>query len=155
MGDCTRPSRERIDESRPPPRRLHPRSVLRRPKLWVPRSCQAAVESLERGDRIRRTASSTSTKVTKPNYRTQSTPRCHISFTRQRNTAIYLEIAVTFTTSAPATILCEGGHHGPREVRPARWDSPRCSYPLRPREPDPGRTHLTGWMSADPLRSAR
>ena len=88
---------------------------MRRPKLWVPRSCQAAVESLERGDRIRRTASSTSTKVTKRNYRTQSTPRCHISFTRQRNTAIYLEIAVTFTTSVPATILCEGGHHGPRE----------------------------------------
>jgi hypothetical protein len=39
--------------------RLHPKERLSTPQLWVPRSCQADVESLECGDRIRRTASST------------------------------------------------------------------------------------------------
>jgi hypothetical protein len=58
-----------------------PRSVYRRPKTWVPRSCQADFESLERGDRTRRTASSTSPYMTKPNNRTQRTPACHISTT--------------------------------------------------------------------------
>jgi hypothetical protein len=58
-----------------------PRSVLRRPKMWVPRSCQADVESLDCGDRTRRTASSTPSRVTKPDYRTHRTPTCHKSIT--------------------------------------------------------------------------
>src|SRR5665811_2632033 len=56
VGDCTRPSRRRINRSRPPPRELHPKERLTTPQMWVPRSCQAEVESLECGDRTRRTA---------------------------------------------------------------------------------------------------
>jgi hypothetical protein len=82
MGDCTRPSCQQIDRSRLYHQEgFTPRSVYRRPKTWVPRSCQADVESLERGDRIRRTASSTSPDMTKPDNRTQRTPTCHISTT--------------------------------------------------------------------------
>jgi hypothetical protein len=58
-----------------------PRSVFRHPKMWVPRSCQADVESLDCGDRTRRTASSTPSKVTEPDNRTHQTPKCHNSIT--------------------------------------------------------------------------
>jgi hypothetical protein len=47
--------------------------------MWVPRSCQADVESLECGDRTRRTASSTPPKMTKPNDHTHAATTCHIS----------------------------------------------------------------------------
>ena len=81
-----------------------PRNVFRRPKTWVPRSCQADVESLECGDRIRRTASSTSPDVTKPDHRTQRTPICHISITAQRNATI------------PALEGCDLHHVGTRHI---------------------------------------
>src|ERR1035437_2432676 len=58
-----------------------PRSVFRHPKMWVPRPCQADVESLECGDRIRRTASTTTPKLAQPGYRTHGPPKCHISIT--------------------------------------------------------------------------
>src|ERR1035437_3402 len=79
VGDCTRPSRRRINRSRPPPRELHPKERLTTPQMWVPRSCQAEVESLECGDRTRRTASSTPPKMTKPDDHTQAAATCHIS----------------------------------------------------------------------------
>ena len=58
-----------------------PRNVFQRPKMWVPRSCRADVESLECGDRIRRTASSTPSEVTKRDNRTHKRPYCHNSIT--------------------------------------------------------------------------
>src|SRR5664279_1994561 len=79
MGDCIRPSRRQIDKSRPPPRGLHPKDRLTTPQMWVPRSCQADVESLECGDRTRRTASSTTPKMTKPDDHTHAAHTCHIS----------------------------------------------------------------------------
>src|SRR5665811_2637835 len=79
MADCIRPSRRQIDRSRPPPGGLHPKERLTTPQMWVPRSCQADVESLECGDRTRRTASSTAPKMTKPDHRTHAVPTCHIS----------------------------------------------------------------------------
>src|SRR5450631_2326463 len=49
--------------------------------MWVPRSCQADVENLGCGDRTRRTASSTSPKLTKPDDHTHAATTCHISVT--------------------------------------------------------------------------
>src|SRR5450759_538040 len=68
--NCTRPSCQQIDRVVCHQEGFTPRSVFRRPKMWVPRSCQADVESLECGDRTRRTASSTAPKIAKPDHRT-------------------------------------------------------------------------------------
>jgi hypothetical protein len=85
MGDCIRPSRRQTDRGRPPPRGLHPKDRLTTPQMWVPRSCQADVESLECGDRTRRTASSTTPKMTKPDDHTHAAHTCHISDKQLRN----------------------------------------------------------------------
>src|SRR5665648_215789 len=81
VGDCTRPSRWRIDRGRPPPRGLHPKERLSTSQIWVPRSCQADVVSLDCGDRTRRTASRTPSGETKRNHRTHGTFICHICIT--------------------------------------------------------------------------
>src|ERR1035437_1997867 len=85
MGDCIRPSRRQIDRGRPPPRGLHPKDRLTTAQMWVPRSCQADVESLECGDRTRRTASSTTPKMTKHDDHTHAPHTCHISDKGLRN----------------------------------------------------------------------
>ena len=104
MGDCTRPSCQQIDRSRLYHQEgFTPRSIYRRPKTWVPRSCQADVESLERGDRIRRTASSTSPDMTKPDNRTQRTPTCHISTTGCK--------IRQFPPCGPGAVHRAGAHH--------------------------------------------
>src|SRR6186997_576157 len=43
--------------------RASPQERLPTPQMWVPRSCQADVESLDCGDRTRRTAASAPPKV--------------------------------------------------------------------------------------------
>ena len=75
-----------------------PRTVSRRPKMWVPRSCQADVESLKCGDRTRRTALSTKPKMTKPDDHTHAAHTCHISNTdsqtEERNSDTKIGVAV-------------------------------------------------------------
>ena len=80
---CTRPSCQQTTRVVHHREGFTPRSVFRRPELWVPRSCQADVESLDCGDRIRRTASSTSPKMAKPDHRTQTRCECHILISGQ------------------------------------------------------------------------
>src|SRR5665647_1442421 len=79
--EITRPSRQRVDRGRPPPRRLHPKERLSTPRKWVPRSCQAEVDNLECGDRTRRTASRTPSGGVQSNYRTHRRFQCHIQVT--------------------------------------------------------------------------
>jgi hypothetical protein len=54
---------------------------LSTPQKWVPRSCQADVESLERGDRTGRTASRTPPGKVNLHQRTQAPAECHIPIT--------------------------------------------------------------------------
>jgi hypothetical protein len=96
MGDCIRPSHQQIERGRPPPRGLHPKERLTTPQMWVPRSCQADVESLECGDRTRRTASSTPPKMTKSNDHTHAATTCHISVWDNETTDQEFETGLPF-----------------------------------------------------------
>src|SRR4029079_6700620 len=65
--------------------RASPQGRLATPHMWVPRSCQADVESLDCGDRTRRTAARTPPKVDGARTNVQQEESgCHITVTASR-----------------------------------------------------------------------
>ena len=137
----------RVDRDRPPPRGLHPKERLSTPQKWVPRSCQADVESLERSDRTRRTASKASPGRVSPTTYTDDGRMSHSGHEQtntrtkrpRRRAGTWLVGACGGRSSRPilsSTAICD--------VRPQALHRDLSSAPRRA----PGRGRATaGWLA--------